>query len=56
MIRGDQRETRPRQLDSQDLDPTGIVDVIEVEDREEAGIRAAALEVVDGARRSSACG
>src|SRR5262245_31854972 len=46
MIRGNQRRTCARQLDAHDLDPSCVVDVIEMEDGEDAGIGAAAAQVI----------
>src|SRR5436190_3836129 len=46
MIGRDQREPRPRQLDADDVHPAGIVNVIEVEQREETGIGSPPFQVV----------
>jgi Fatty acid desaturase len=43
VIRRDEREPRPRQRDAGDLELARVVDVIEVEDRKDAGVGAPAL-------------
>ena len=46
MIRCDERQPRPRQLDPHNLDPAGVVDVIEVEHRKQARVGSPTPEVV----------
>ena len=55
MIRRDQRQPRPRQLDADDLHLAGVVDVIEVQDREQTRVGPRVRLQVDSAdRRCSA--
>jgi len=46
MVRRDEREPRARELDADDLHPPRVVDVVEVQQREESGIGAPSLQVI----------